>query len=75
MKLKCKNCGVDMKKDGVTYVEDGCSNYINYTFDKKDGWYVDSETNGDDPTESYYTCRQCGETVTDTQQEYLEENI
>lgn len=76
MKLKCKNCKVDLKKGGVTYVEDGVMNCINYTFNELQKiWFVDSETDGDNPTECYYICRQCGERLTDKQREYFGDNI
>ncbi len=74
-KLVCPDCNADLKKDGVTYVEDGCVNYLNYTFEKKEGWVVDSETNGDNPTECYYICRQCQNQLPDDLQKYFSDRI
>ena len=35
----CPNCKADFKLDGIAYVEDGCTNYLNY---KKGGKRMDN---------------------------------
>lgn len=74
--LICSNylCKTDLRKTGVTFVEDGCTNYVNYVFDDKK-WVWTYETNGENPTESYYICKECQAVLPDEIQEYLEDNI
>lgn len=72
--FECPFCKEDLREN-LTYVEDGCTNYINYKLHGKDGWIVDSETNGNNSTENYYICKSCQKTLPDEMQEYFRNNI
>lgn len=74
VKLICPKCKADLKKDGVTYVEDGCVNYINYIVENGN-WVIESETLGDNPQDCYYICRQCQNQLPHNLQEYFGNNI
>jgi len=70
----CPNCKENFKVDGIAYVENGCTNYLNY---KKVGkeWIIDYETNGDNSSETYYICRGCQKQLPPDYQEYFGDNL
>ena len=70
-KLICPFCKADLH-EFLMYVEEGCTNYIYYSF--KDGkWSVSDELDGDGDPETYWACKKCSEELPDDMQKYFTE--
>ena len=77
----CPFCKANLKNEGVTYVEDGVTNYLDYEWVKDreeklgNGWELKGETNGENATETYYICKSCQKQLSDKYQDYFSNNL
>jgi Zn/Cd-binding protein ZinT len=66
----CPHCHASLEDNALAYIEDGCTNYFNYSFNGKE-WTLTCETNGDNPAKCYFACRNCGEKLPQYYQDYF----
>lgn len=71
----CPFCNTDLTQGALAYVEKDVTNYIYYKKDPQFGWIEDWEEDGNNPSETFYACKECGKQLPTEYQAHFSENI